>query len=81
MNEQQVEKLLDHLSFQSMKENRAVNYEPVIEVNKKYNLIEEDGTFMRCGKVGEWKEFMNQELINRFEKWENENLKNTGLSL
>lgn len=63
-----------------MKQNRAVNYEPVIEINKKYNLIEEDGSFMRCGKIGEWKEIMNPDLKDRFEKWEEENLKDSGLS-
>lgn len=63
-----------------MKQNRAVNYEPVIEINKKYSLIEEDGSFMRCGKIGEWKEIMNSNLEDRFEKWEKENLKDTGLS-
>lgn len=63
-----------------MKENRAVNYEPVIEVNKKYNLIEEDGSFMRCGKIGEWEEIMNSDLKDRFEKWEKDNLEDTGLS-
>ncbi|KAM7249597.1 hypothetical protein ACFE04_025403 [Oxalis oulophora] len=80
LDDEQVAKLLDHLSFQSMKQNRAVNYEPVIEINKKYNLIEEDGSFMRCGKIGEWKEIMNPDLKDRFEKWEEENLKDSGLS-
>ncbi len=70
---------MDHLSFNNMKNNRAVNYEPVIEINKKYNLIDEEGSFMRCGKVGEWKDVMSPQLCDRFEKWEKENLKNTGL--
>lgn len=79
LNEQQIDTLLHHLSFESMKNNRAVNYEPVIEINKKYNLIEESGNFMRCGKVGEWKETMGPKLIEQFEKWDEENLKDTGL--
>ncbi|XP_065211067.1 luciferin sulfotransferase-like [Planococcus citri] len=74
IDEEDVEKLLDHLSFSSMKVNRAVNYEPVIEINKKYKLIEEDGSFMRKGEIGEWKETMDSDLCERFEKWEKENL-------
>lgn len=63
-----------------MKENRAVNYEPVVEINKKYNLIKENGSFMRCGKVGEWKEVMNPQMIEKFEKLEKEKLTGTNLS-
>ncbi|XP_026685462.1 uncharacterized protein LOC113470897 [Diaphorina citri] len=48
--------LEDHLSFESMKENRATNYELVIEINKENNLIDKEkcerGAFMRSGKIG-----------------------------
>lgn len=58
-----------------MKQNRSVNYEPVIEINKKYNLIDEDGSFMRRGEVGEWKGAMNSTLCEKFQKWAEEHLK------
>lgn len=70
-----MEKLLDHLSFSSMKQNRAVNYEVVIEFNKKYNAVDQKGTFMRRGLIDEWKEIMGFDLLERFEKWEEKNSK------
>ncbi|XP_050437126.1 luciferin sulfotransferase-like isoform X2 [Adelges cooleyi] len=76
----QVLALEDHLSFESMKNNRAVNYEPVIEINKTYNLIDADGSFMRSGKVGGGKEKMSQEFVKLFDEWEGECLENSGLS-
>lgn len=51
MDDDQVERLKQHLSFESMKNNPAVNYEEVIEINRRHKLITEDGTFMRSGTV------------------------------
>lgn len=62
--------LEDHLSFESMKNNRAVNYEPVVEINKTHNLIEADGSFMRSGTVGGGKQKMSPEFVKIFNEWE-----------
>lgn len=62
--------LEDHLSFESMKNNRAVNYEPVIEINKTHNLIDADGTFMRSGTIGGGKQKMSPEYVKIFDEWE-----------
>lgn len=69
---------MDHLSFENMKNNRAVNYEPVVELYKKYELglTLEDGSFMRCGRVGQWKEKMSPSLIQQFEEWDLEYMAN-----
>lgn len=75
----QVSVLEDHLSFESMKNNRAVNYEPVIEINKTHNLIDADGTFMRSGTVGAGKEKMSAEYVNIFDEWEEKCLGTSGL--
>ncbi|XP_015594906.1 amine sulfotransferase [Cephus cinctus] len=80
LNEEQIKTLKEHLSFANMKANPAVNYEEVIEINKKFKLIETDGEFMRSGKVDQWKGKMSPEVINQFDNWTNENLKGTGLS-
>lgn len=78
---EQVETLLKHLSFESMKSNSSVNYENVIEINKKFKLIEGDGQFMRSGKVDQWKGSMSEEYIKLFEDWSINNLKNIKLAL
>lgn len=63
-----------------MKKNYYVNYDAVIEKRKEQNLISGDTLLVRCGKVGQWKEFMSPEMIEKFEKWERTNLAGTGLS-
>ncbi|XP_030749750.1 sulfotransferase family cytosolic 1B member 1-like [Sitophilus oryzae] len=77
LNENQVDILTDHLSFDSMKKNPAVNYELVTELNKKYKLIEQEGMFMRSGSVGGYKTVMSPELIEEFDRWIRTNTKNT----
>ncbi|XP_054263239.1 luciferin sulfotransferase-like [Macrosteles quadrilineatus] len=81
LTDKQVDELCEHLSFKNMKNNRAVNYEEVIEINKKYKLVEAEGSFMRSGQVGEWKILMSPEWIKRFDDWTEENLRGTGLTL
>ncbi|XP_050537286.1 luciferin sulfotransferase-like [Daktulosphaira vitifoliae] len=75
----QVLPLEDHLSFESMKKNRAVNYEPVVEINKTFKLIDADGSFMRSGTVGGGRENMPQEFLKLFDEWENKCLEKSGL--
>lgn len=70
-------KLKQHLSFESMKNNKAVNYELVVELNKKFDLIKGDGCFMRSGTVGNYKAIMSIDVINEFDKWIESNLENT----
>jgi estrone sulfotransferase len=81
LNEEQVDLLTDHLSFASMKNNPAVNYEAEIEINRRFNLILADGEFMRSGQVGNYKECMSPELIKEFDHWTEENLAGSNLSL
>lgn len=76
----QVLVLEDHLSFESMKNNRAVNYEPVIEINKTHNLIDADGSFMRSGTVGGGKQKMSPEFVKIFDDWEEKCLGKSGLT-
>jgi len=51
LSEEQLQKLAHHLSFESMKNNPATNYEELVKLNRQNNLIQEDGCFMRSGKV------------------------------
>lgn len=76
--EDELKKLAEHLSFENMKNNAAVNYEPVCEANKKNGLTDSDGKFMRSGTVGSFKAAMTPEQINQIDKWSEENLKGTG---
>lgn len=81
LNEDQVEKLLYHVSFENMKKNPAVNYEHDVKYFKKYNLVDEGESFIRQGKVGEWRQTVGPVLAERFQQWTEKNLQGTGLTL
>lgn len=75
LTDEQVVILTQHLSFDSMKNNASVNYELVMDFNKKHKLIQTDGCFMRSGKVGGYKGMMNEEIEKQFDEWIEKNLK------
>ena len=58
-----VEELVDHLSFDSMKSNPAVNKE-----DANANMFKEDGHFMRKGKIGDWKNYFTDEMNERMDE-------------
>ena len=79
----QIRDLTEHLSFENMKRNPAVNKEAEAEL-RKARLRKEDGPelpFMRSGQTGQWKEVMSGSMALRFQKWEKEYLKNTDYPL
>lgn len=77
LSEEDIEKLKKHLSFESMKNNKAVNYEHVIAFNKRFNLIDAQGKFMRSGQVGDHKAVMTEEMELIFDTWVKDNLRDT----
>lgn len=64
-----------------MKKNPALNLEPILAMMDKAPLNENnpDQTFIRKGKVGDWKNYMSEELSEKFDKFTEENLKGTSL--
>ncbi|XP_043265450.1 luciferin sulfotransferase-like [Colletes gigas] len=74
MSNDQVKALLEHLSFNNMKSNPAVNYEDAVETNKKLKLIDVDGDFIRSGKVNQWQGEMPESIIERFDELTREKL-------
>jgi Sulfotransferase domain len=77
--------MLDHLSFQSMKNNPAVNLEPVLEY-RKTTMTEEQApslqapAFIRKGVIGDWANHMTPEMAKKFDEWNAEHLEGTGLT-
>lgn len=70
----QMDTLLNHLSFESMKSNASVNYESIVEMNRAHKITEDQGAFMRSGKVGGYKADMTPEIIKKFDEWTKKNL-------
>lgn len=81
LSEEQVDKLCDHLSFQNMKSNRAVNLDAILERSFGKSFLEQTNLrFIRKGEVGDWKNYMSDDLSRRFDQWAEQNMKGTGLS-
>jgi len=80
--ENKISSLVDHLSFDKMKSNKAVNKEELVKASQKE--IKDDNktdaaVFMRKGEVGDWKNHLTPELEKKFQKWENKWLKDSDL--
>lgn len=81
LSDTQVDKLCDHLSFQNMKTNRAVNLEAILEKSFGVSYLEStDLRFIRKGEIGDWKNYMSDDLSRRFDEWAEQHLKGTELS-
>lgn len=68
--------LLQHLSFESMRVNKSVNFED--DIRKIEQEKGEDGlSFMRLGQAGAWKKVLSPELAKLYDEWTEKNLKDT----
>jgi len=80
--EEKIPSLVDHLSFDKMKQNKSVNKQEFVEAsqvnlddaNKKENMA-----FMRKGQVGDWENHFTPALQQKFEEWERKWLKDSDL--
>lgn len=81
LSEEQITSLVEHASFKNMRENPAVNLEPIIE--QKHgpgHVVKEEIKFIRKGKVGDWKNYMTDEMSYKFDQWVEESLMGSGLT-
>lgn len=67
--EAEYEKLLQHLSFESMRGNSSVNYDEITEYLTRLHGRERKTHFIRKGKVGSWKEELSSDSIEKLDKW------------
>ncbi|KAK5638114.1 hypothetical protein RI129_012409 [Pyrocoelia pectoralis] len=75
IDEDHIDKLTKHLSFDSMKKNPAVNLQPLLDTFAlPHNLMMDEGAFIRRGIVDGYKSEMTMEQIQKFKKWTRENL-------
>jgi len=77
LSPKQMEDLVEHLSFDQMKANSAVNKDDVLEsVSLKTGM--EKGEFLRKGEVGDWRNHLTEEQVSRMAAWEEEGLAGSG---
>lgn len=67
LTDEQLDKMLKHLTFESMRENSSCNYEFGL------GTFFHSGKFMRKGIVGDYKNLMSDELVQQFEEWISKN--------
>ncbi|CAG9118785.1 unnamed protein product [Plutella xylostella] len=81
LSDDDVAKLCDHLSFNNMKTNKAVNLETILERSYGKTYLESTQLrFIRKGEIGDWKNYMSEDLSRRFDQWADHHFKGTGLS-
>ena len=75
VTDENVAKLVDHLSFKKMKNNQAVNKED--EMGKM--IMTDEGHFMRKGEVGDWKNYFTDKMNKRMDEAIEKHFKPIGL--
>ncbi|XP_049841198.1 sulfotransferase 1B1-like isoform X2 [Schistocerca gregaria] len=79
--EEEVERLEEHLSFSSMRQNPATNYDGLVQKLRSTTglpLVSQDLAFMCEGEVCASKQHMSPEMDRRFEQWIQGDIGGTG---
>lgn len=71
-----VAQMCDHLNFDRMQKNPAVNIDSYLHFNRDK---EKRVQFIRKGQIGDWKNYMSNDLSNRFDEWIIKHTAGTGL--
>lgn len=70
--------IYDHVQFDNMQKNPSVNLEPVLKM-KQIDTSNAKTKFIRKGQIGDWKNYMDNDMSDRFDQWTREALHGTGL--
>ncbi|XP_011559641.3 sulfotransferase 1B1 [Plutella xylostella] len=73
-SEDQIQRLCRHLSVDSFKSNKSVNYDVMSELGI---MVKGEGGFIRKGKAGGWREHFDEEMAQQAERWISDNLRGT----
>lgn len=71
-----VSRMCDHLNFDRMQNNPAVNIESYLNLKRD---SDKKVQFIRKGQIGDWKNYMSNELSARFDEWTKEHTAGTDL--
>ncbi|XP_050559191.1 luciferin sulfotransferase-like [Spodoptera frugiperda] len=74
LNEEEINRLCDHLSIDNFKKNKSVNFEEMREIG----VLAKGESFIRKGKSG-WRDYFDEEMTQQAEQWIEENLTDTDL--
>lgn len=70
--------ICEHVQFDKMQKNPSVNLEPILKL-KQIDTEKTKVKFIRKGQIGDWKNYMDNAMSERFDKWTEQALAGTGL--
>lgn len=76
VTDEQIVGLCEHLKFSKMVANPSVNIELVLR-NMETRENHSDLKFIRKGKVGDWTNYMSEDLARRFDEWTQKHINGT----
>lgn len=76
VTDQNIADMCDHLKFDRMQKNPAVNIKSYLPLN---GVRDQNVQFIRKGQIGDWKNYMSEELSARFDEWTKQHTDGTGL--
>lgn len=79
-SDEELQGLVDHASFSKMRQNPAINLEPIL--NQMYDSEEKkpDVKFIRKGQVGDWRNYMSNEISDKFDELSQKRWSDIGLT-
>ncbi|KAL0894133.1 hypothetical protein ABMA27_014170 [Loxostege sticticalis] len=77
VNDEQLERLCNHLNFHNFKNNKSVNNEPM----REFGFLAENESFIRKGKAGGWRDYFDEKMAAQAQRWIDDNLRGTDLRL
>lgn len=78
MTDEQISGLREHLKFTKMATNPSMNMEMLL-TSKSATTNDPNLKFIRKGKIGDWTNYMSEDLAQRFDEWTEKHLYGTGL--
>ncbi|XP_055683255.1 luciferin sulfotransferase-like [Lutzomyia longipalpis] len=80
MTQENVSQMAGHLIFEKMQNNPAVNLDPILNADQPADKNENRKIkFIRNGKIGDWRNYMDSYMSEKFDKWIEEHTRGTGL--
>lgn len=76
ISDKDVAQMCDHLKFDRMQKNPAVNIKSYLPMNGD---SDQSVQFIRKGQIGDWKNYMSSELSARFDEWTRKHTEGTEL--
>ncbi|KAI9564852.1 hypothetical protein GHT06_008593 [Daphnia sinensis] len=76
LTDEQLGKLVHHLTFENLSKNSAVNKED----GKKHGVFNADGSFMRKGETGDWQRYFSPEMSRQIDEWTELNLRGSDIT-